>query len=395
MVTANKATRAAKGKGKGKGKAVPKVVEPTPSPSPEPEVEEDEEISDEEDSDDDGVDEAGMQRLMELVRPEDLDDVERSQLGMDVDEDEDEDEDEEGDDADEDDEDAPEEGDEEDDDVVIDEADADALAVDELGSEVSLDEDAVPERKVTTNNKPAMRILTEGIKMTHTEWPEHLIVQSKTVLDVDPDDDLKREMAFYKLALDAVPEARKLCSKYDILFSRPNDYYAEMVKSDEHMERVRTKLVEESQGIKKSEEAKKQRDLKKYGKQIQVEKLKQREADKRNFNDKVAGIKRKRKDGAEIGGGEDEFGIEIDNDDEPRRQGKGGKAGGKSKMPRQARDAKYSLGGGGKRSKQNTRESANDIPGWGGGDKKGKGGKGGAPGKAQRPGKARRHSRRK
>lgn len=204
-------------------------------------------------------------------------------------------------------------------------------------------------------------------------------------------------MAFYKLALDAVPEARKQCAKYDILFSRPNDYYAEMVKSDEHMERVRTKLVEEAQGIKKSEEAKKQRDLKKYGKQIQVEKLKQREADKRNFNEKVAGLKRKRKDGAEIGGEDDEFGISVDDDDDvPQRggrAGRGGKMGGKSKMPRHARDAKYSLGGSSRRAKQNTRESANDIPGWGGSDKKkGRGGKAGA---GQRPGKSRRHSRRK
>lgn len=74
------------------------------------------------------------------------------------------------------------------DDIIVDEADPDALAVDELGSDVSVDEDAVPERKVTTNNKPAMRILTEGIKMTHTSWPEHLIVQSKTILDVDAQD---------------------------------------------------------------------------------------------------------------------------------------------------------------------------------------------------------------
>lgn len=72
--------------------------------------------------------------------------------------------------------------------MIIEEADVDALAVDELGSDLSLDEDAVPARKVTTNNQPAMRILTEGIRMTDTEWPEHLIVQSKTVLDVDPND---------------------------------------------------------------------------------------------------------------------------------------------------------------------------------------------------------------
>jgi len=53
-------------------------------------------------------------------------------------------------------------------------------------------------------------------------------------------------MNSYKLALDLVPQARKLATKHDIPFTRPSDYYAEMVKSDEHMERVRTKLVEEA-----------------------------------------------------------------------------------------------------------------------------------------------------
>lgn len=47
-----------------------------------------------------------------------------------------------------------------------------------------------------------------------------------------------------------------------------------------------------SQGIKKSEAAKKQRDLKKFGKQIQVEKLKQREMDKKSFAERMHGIKR-------------------------------------------------------------------------------------------------------
>lgn len=46
------------------------------------------------------------------------------------------------------------------------------------------------------------------------------------------------------------------------------------------------------QGIKKSEAAKKQRELKKFGKQIQHEKLKQREQDKKSFQDRVQGIKR-------------------------------------------------------------------------------------------------------
>jgi rRNA-processing protein EBP2 len=53
-------------------------------------------------------------------------------------------------------------------------------------------------------------------------------------------------MSSYKIALDQVAIARKLCNKADIPFTRPTDYYAEMVKSDDHMERIRTKLVEES-----------------------------------------------------------------------------------------------------------------------------------------------------
>lgn len=33
-----------------------------------------------------------------------------------------------------------------------------------------------------------MRILTEGVKVTHLPWREHLVCSSKDVLDVDPQD---------------------------------------------------------------------------------------------------------------------------------------------------------------------------------------------------------------
>ena len=72
-------------------------------------------------------------------------------------------------------------------------------------------------------------------------------------------------------------------------------------------------------------------------------------------------------------------------------------------MPRQVRDSKYSLGGGSRRSKQNDRDSTNDIVGWGGGargarggrggrgSRGGPGGRGGLAGRGkQRPGKSRR-----
>ena len=49
---------------------------------------------------------------------------------------------------------------------------------------------------------------------------------------LDVHDDLKRELAFYNMALDAVSEARMACIQLGIPFSRPDDFFAEMVKTD-------------------------------------------------------------------------------------------------------------------------------------------------------------------
>ncbi|WWC62511.1 uncharacterized protein I303_105107 [Kwoniella dejecticola CBS 10117] len=416
----------------GKGKAKEEVIKPSKAPKV---VEEESEEADEDSSeneDDYGISEEGMKRLMELVDPEDLDEFEKALLGGDEVEDEDEDEDEDGveeeeelvsgeealsdedseDEEDEDEEEEEEDADEEvielDNTIVNEKPDEDAISLDGLNSDVSVDEDAVPMRKVTINNKPAMRTIIDSIKVTNMPWPEHLVLNSKEIVEVDPSDDLQREMAFYKLALECIPQAKKLATKHDIPFTRPNDYYAEMVKSDEHMERVRTKLVEEAQGIKKSEAAKKQRDLKKFGKQIQHEKLKQREMDKKSFQDRVSGLKRKRKEGMELGedGDDDQFGISVEDaiEGKPERAsgGRGGRGGGrdKAKMPRHVRDNKYSLGGSSRRDKQNTRESTNDFSfgggkpgrGRGGGKFGGRGGGGGRGGTGGRPGKSRRQA---
>lgn len=65
-----------------------------------------------------------------------------------------------------------------------------------------------------------------------------------------------------------------------------------MVKDDIHMERIRTKLLDEAAAIKKSEEAKKQRQAKKFGKQVQVEKAKERTKAKKEMMNKVDNLKR-------------------------------------------------------------------------------------------------------
>ena len=98
----------------------------------------------------------------------------------------------------------------------------------------------------------------------------------------------------YKQALHAAIEGRKRTDALNVPFTRPTDFFAEMVKTDEHMERVRQKLLDERAGIRASEEAKKQRELKKFGKKVQVEKLLERQKRKKDMADKVKGLRQRK-----------------------------------------------------------------------------------------------------
>ena len=62
--------------------------------------------------------------------------------------------------------------------------------------------------------------------------------------------------------------------KMGIPYNRPNDYFAEMVKTDDHMDRVRKKLLAEKAKVEGIEERRRVREMKKYGKEIQRQKEK-------------------------------------------------------------------------------------------------------------------------
>ncbi len=79
----------------------------------------------------------------------------------------------------------------------------------------------------------------------------------------DVHDDLKRELTFYQQALTTAVEGRRQIKAAGVAFSRPDDYFAEMIKSDEHMAKIRQRLLDEAQSLKASELARKQRDAKK------------------------------------------------------------------------------------------------------------------------------------
>lgn len=79
-------------------------------------------------------------------------------------------------------------------------------------------------------------------KNCRLEWIETLVCTSSQKSDMEDSklasDDLARELHFYKMALDASKFAKKQIEKTDKPFWRPQDYYAEMIKTDEHMLKV-------------------------------------------------------------------------------------------------------------------------------------------------------------
>ena len=120
------------------------------------------------------------------------------------------------------------------------------------------------------------------------------IVSSKITEESIPsvEDDLQRELAFLNQSLEAARQARVLLRREGVPFTRPTDFFAETVRSDETMQKVKAKLVEEATAKKASAEARKQRDLKKFGKQVQVQKVQERAKQKRETLEKINLLKR-------------------------------------------------------------------------------------------------------
>ncbi|EDV52977.1 probable rRNA-processing protein EBP2 homolog isoform X2 [Drosophila erecta] len=99
--------------------------------------------------------------------------------------------------------------------------------------------------------------------------------------------DFKREMLFHRQAQSAVLEAIPRLHELGIKTRRPDDYFAEMAKSDEHMQKVRANLMAKQQGQAKSERIKQIREQRKMGKMLAKQTKVQREAEKKDMLDKL------------------------------------------------------------------------------------------------------------
>lgn len=292
---------------------------------------------------------------------------------------------------------------EDDEDAEDDDEDEEDIPLSDIESLASEDRgDVIPHQRLTINNTAALTAALSRIQLPYSKlaFSEHQSVVTDEPVEIpDIEDDLNRELAFYKQCLSSVKDARSKLKKEGAGFSRPADYFAEMVKSDEHMGKIKQKLIDEAAGKKASAEARKQRDLKKFGKQVQVAKMQERAKEKRETMEKINQLKRSKfqcvsenvrspankvpeRQGAEIGNTheEDLFDIALDNDAQP---GERRRSDGRPDNKRAKKDQKYGFGGKKRHAKSNDAKSSAD-----GRDFSVKRMKGKSGGGAKRPGKS-------
>lgn len=247
------------------------------------------------------------------------------------------------------------------------------------------------QKKTFINNRDGMKDKIREFSLDKLKWIERMDLTNDPApaLDdpfagqkVNEDDDFQREMRFYRQAQASVLEGLANMAKFGVITKRPEDYFAEMAKSDGHMKKVRSKLLEKKMGMERSEKAKKLREMRKYGKKVQVEVLQKRQKEKREM---MEGIKKFRK------GQVDKIDIMGETiEKQPSKQQQDSKTTFKPNKKREFKNKKFGFGGQKKRSKYNTADSAADVSEFNHRKAQGKPNSKGKSFPNQRPGKGRR-----
>ncbi|KAK9103228.1 hypothetical protein Sjap_020482 [Stephania japonica] len=278
------------------------------------------------------------------------------------------------------------------DDELLEETNSEADSGDELESELEPESESDEEEVVALTEPSKTSIYNrEGLleKLEDISWPEKVEWIHKLTIDinqeqkVDANDDLARELAFYTQALEGTRQAFEKLQSKGLPFLRPPDYYAEMVKTDSHMEKVKGKLLVEKKKIEEAEERKKAREAKKIAKEIQSQKLKERAKQKKDEIESVKKWRKQRQQSGFSGADNDaDMGFSFEDGKSFERSSKrrpgvapGDRSGGKTRQVggkgkkgmdnkrkgRERRDSKFGFGGRKGMKKQNTAETTDDF----------------------------------
>ncbi|XP_041364891.1 probable rRNA-processing protein EBP2 [Gigantopelta aegis] len=220
-------------------------------------------------------------------------------------------------------------------------------------------------RKQFINNRDGL-LHSVGILRQDLDWVERLDLTNdpapvhRAQIEAegnDVDDDFKREMKFYCQAQAAVLDGIPRLQKLGIVTKRPEDYFAQMAKSDDQMKKVREKLLEKKIGMERSEKAKKLRELRKYGKKVQHETLLKRQKEKRDMLDTVKKYRKGHMDKLDVL--EDALGYKPKGQKQSQQNQNIRKH--EPNKKRQYKNEKFGFGGQKKRAKKNTARSNADT----------------------------------
>ncbi|XP_032511511.2 probable rRNA-processing protein EBP2 homolog [Danaus plexippus] len=165
--------------------------------------------------------------------------------------------------------------------------------------------------------------------------------------------EFKRENLIHRQAQAAVIEGIKRLKDLNIPTKRPDDYFAEMAKSDEHMQKVRKNLMAKQAAQARTEKVRQLREQKKIAHRVQVDAKLKQAADKRQMLEQ---LKRVRK-----GKSTD---LDFLDDNKGKNNSKGNNTTVKVNKKRAMKDKKFGFGGKKKGSKLNTRDSTNQMEGF-------------------------------
>jgi len=249
------------------------------------------------------------------------------------------------------------------------------------GSTVNI---VAPKRKERINNVEALKQKLEILK-NGLDWTERLDVTVNIHAEEGDDgnalkdtDDFEREKYFTSIAVEGARIGVIKAKRAKLPLLRPDDFFAEMVKSDEHMGKVKANLLTQKSNIEKREKARQMRHQKKFAKDVQRDAKLKKQEERRMAKEEIKFVKKKGEKGLKK--------IFNDQDGEDfmkntlgvqkKSMKKGGQA---NNTKRQMKNSKFGFGG--KKDKRNNADSH-----FGGPQKRGPGAKG-VRGKQKRPGK--------
>uniref|UniRef100_A0A915Q1D1 Uncharacterized protein n=1 Tax=Setaria digitata TaxID=48799 RepID=A0A915Q1D1_9BILA len=261
--------------------------------------------------------------------------------------------------------------------IVNADADVSMLSADEIGEEscdsdrelqIAFDEGLLKSDKlnyVVEKKKPIINKKTELEEKVkkfnkNLSWLERLdvTVNNGHISEKAISDDFEREIVFYKQAEKAVQIAIPRLREMGVKIFRPGDYYAEMVKSDRHMQKVRERMAEIEQNKQKLEAIRRIRNEKKFAAKVQKKVMERKQNEKKILIEEVKkhrkGIK------SQLDTMLNNAKRMCDNEVEVKELTKE-KLRGRKKFSRIARNKKFGFGGQKKRSKKNDKNSFEEI----------------------------------